>query len=179
MADDPEPPAETPQLVVGKPRHPLLARAVAALVWAERGVFFAIGALLFMGALALLKDSLSPLFGMLAGAGSGATGFGSRFLDIILLVLIFVELAYTVVLSLRGAVLLAEPFLIVGLIAVIRRMLVITAGDATGKSGSVMQSASELAVLTGIVIVFVFAIFLLRSKPKRGFEIDNEDVLSD
>ena len=48
-------------------------------------------------------------------------------LDRILLILIIGEILYTVQVSFREHVLTAEPFLIVGLIAVTRRLLVLTA----------------------------------------------------
>ncbi len=145
--------------------------AVGVLMWAERGVFFTIGVLLFLAAIVLLVRSTESLWGLATHPRSDAIAFGSQFLDIILLVLMVVELAYTVVLSLRGAVLLAEPFLIVGLIAVIRRMLVITVGEVNGAgeapAGAIItQSAAELAILTGVVIVFVGSIVLLRSRPR-------------
>jgi uncharacterized membrane protein (DUF373 family) len=103
--------------------------------------------------------------------------YGSEFLDVVLLVLMVVELAYTVILSLRGAVLLAEPFLIVGLIAVIRRMLVITVGEVGAHSGSVSQNATELAILSGIVVVFVGSIVILRRSPRRDREIERLEPL--
>jgi len=145
---------------------PFVRRATAALVWAERIVFFAIGALLFLAAIALLKTSVGVLFFMFVGGPEPPIGYASEFLDAVLLVLMIVELAYTVILSLRGSVLQAEPFLIVGLIAVIRRILVITVGEA-GHGGSVSQNVLELAILTGVVIVFVGAIALLRTRPVR------------
>jgi hypothetical protein len=146
-------------------------RAIGVLIWAERGVFFSIGALLFVAAIVLLVRSTDSLFGMMTHPREDTIRYGSEFLDIILLVLMVVELAYTVVLSLRGAVLLAEPFLIVGLIAVIRRILVITVGEvsaanAAPKGTVITQSAAELAILTGVVIVFVGSIVLLRSRPE-------------
>jgi uncharacterized membrane protein len=76
-----------------------------------------------------------------------------------------VELAYTVMLSLRGAMLAAEPFLIVGLIAVIRRILVITVGHVkqSNSSGAASpQSLLELGVLSGVILAFVISIVLLR-----------------
>ena len=85
---------------------PFIKRAVLSLIWAERLVFFAIGVLLFVGALALLKESATVLFKMYF-VGLPTTEFGSKFLDVVLLVLMIVELAYTVILSLRGAVLQA------------------------------------------------------------------------
>jgi uncharacterized membrane protein (DUF373 family) len=126
--------------------------------------------LLFGAAAALLKQSAAILINMFQGAGSPIF-FGSQFLDVILLVLMVVELAYTVLLSLRGSVLMAEPFLIVGLIAVIRRILVITVGEHGPSGASVASSAYELGILTGVVIVFVASIFLLRRRPLREGEI--------
>ncbi len=144
-----------------------MRKAVLALVWAERLVFFAIGLLLFGASLALLKEGFEVLVEMFAGGPNSPIAYGSEFLDVILLVLMIVELAYTVVLSLRGAVLLAEPFLIVGLIAVIRRILVITVGEKGVSATSVMQNAWELGILTAVVVVFVGSIFALRARPER------------
>ena len=123
--------------------QPFVRNSVSLLTWAERIVFVIIGILLFLAALALLRQSVTILFAMVAG-DKPPIAYGSAFLDVVLLVLMVVELAYTVILSLRGAVLLAEPFLIVGLIAVIRRMLVITVGEVGARAGSVTQNATEL-----------------------------------
>ena len=49
-----------------------------------------------------------------------------RVLDQLLVVLMLVEILYTVRLSIRSHTLVTEPFLVVGLIASIRRILVIT-----------------------------------------------------
>ncbi len=165
MAKEKQPPA----------LKPFVRTAVGVLVWAERIVFFAIGILLFVAALALLAQSVSVLVHMFAGPDKPAT-YGSAFLDVVLLVLMLVELAYTVILSLRGAVLLAEPFLIVGLIGVIRRMLVITVGeaDASKHVGGVSANLAELGVLTGVVIIFVGSIALLRARGNDPSPFEQE-----
>ena len=160
----------------GPSPQPFIRRAVLALVWAERIVFFAIGILLFGAAIALMKQSVVDLFRMFGGSGS-AIHDGSQFLDVILLVLMVVELAYTVILSLRGAVLMAEPFLIVGLIAVIRRMLVITVGEPGEHGQSGAANLPELGILTLIVIVFVGAIALMRARPKNADPFSDADPL--
>lgn len=167
---------QSPAQPIPSPK-PFVQRAVLLLVWAERIVFMVIGVLLFLAALALLKQSFVVLFEMISGPKT-AIAYGSEFLDVVLLVLMVVELAYTVILSLRGAVLLAEPFLIVGLIAVIRRMLVITVGEVGARQGNVSENALELAILTGIVVVFVGSIVLLRTRPQREdeFRLDDESV---
>ena len=50
-------------------------------------------------------------------------------LDRILLIIIFVEVLYTVQVSFRQHILRPEPFLVVGLIAVTRRILVLDCGN--------------------------------------------------
>jgi uncharacterized membrane protein (DUF373 family) len=144
---------------------------VGALVWMERSTFVFIGVLLFAVALTLLLRSAATLGELVTVPHAQAIVVGNHILDSILFVLILVELAYTVVLSLRGATLLAEPFLIVGLIAVIRRVLVITVGEVEGvpgpTTGTFSSNGTELLVLTVVVVAFVFAIWLLRRSGDR------------
>ena len=54
------------------------------------------------------------------------TQYGVQVLDQLLFVLVLVEILHTVRISIRAHEILIEPFLIVGLIASIRRVLVIT-----------------------------------------------------
>jgi uncharacterized membrane protein (DUF373 family) len=90
-----------------------------------------------------IVDSLDGTYGSVSVAAP-------QLLDHILLVLILVEIVYTVVLSLRAHRLVAQPFIVVGLIAVIRRILfVFTPGS------QIKASTTELAVLIGMVAVFV------------------------
>jgi uncharacterized membrane protein (DUF373 family) len=135
----------------------------------EQLIFFIIGAMLFTAALALLARALIVLWALIISPAGETMMAGASFLDVVLLVLMVVELAYTVVLSLRGVVLSAEPFLIVGLIAVIRRILVITVGEVHGgaTSSQLSQNAAiELAILTGVVLAFVLSITMLRSRSR-------------
>jgi uncharacterized membrane protein (DUF373 family) len=139
---------------------------------AEHVVFFAIGVLLFVVALVLLARTAANVLPMFDPNGH-VIETATSLLDQILLVLMLVELAYTVVLSLRGAVLVAEPFLVVGLIAVIRRILVITVGEPrTANAARAASSATlwELGVLTGVVLVFVGSIVLLRTRRRTRAE---------
>jgi uncharacterized membrane protein (DUF373 family) len=155
-----------------------LRQALGSLVWAERAIFFVTGLLLFAGALALLKRSVELLGPMFAGDSGFALAYASQFLDVVLLVLMLIELAYTVMLSLRGSVLQAEPFLIVGLIAVIRRMLVITVGEHVRSGVSPTTSANELAILTGVVLALVASIYVLRLHPQHDpnlYELTDDD----
>jgi uncharacterized membrane protein (DUF373 family) len=94
-------------------------------------------------------------------------------LDQLLLVLMLVELLHTVRISVRSEALLMEPFLIVGLIASIRRILVITMQAAKMMEQATPElkeaadvafrnTMAELGLLGFLILVFVFAIYLLR-----------------
>ena len=89
-------------------------------------------------------------------------------LDRLLLILLVVELLYTVQVSFREHGLIPEPFLLVGLIAAIRRVLVLTAefGEVRDQTDIVFQHlVVELAVLTFLIVALVVSLVLLR---KRG-----------
>jgi uncharacterized membrane protein (DUF373 family) len=89
-------------------------------------------------------------------------------LDRILLVLMIVELLYTVKVSFREHALVPEPFLIVGLIAVTRRILVVTAQLAVlleKPNETVFRSAMlELGILTVMVVALVASLWMLRKR---------------
>src|ERR1700716_3127367 len=95
-----------------------------------------------------------------------------RVLNELLIVLMLVEILHTVRISIRSHKLAAEPFLVVGLIASIRRILVITLEAATltkegtwtteGASGIFHSSMVELGLLGLLILVFVISITLLR-----------------
>ena len=85
-------------------------------------------------------------------------------LDRLLLAFIFVELINTirVTLSERG-IFIAEPFLLVGLIAVVRRILLLTAGLEQAASTEQFQNMLiELGIMTGLVIVLTIALYFSR-----------------
>lgn len=132
------------------------------LIAAERAIFSFVGFLLFVAAFVLAVRAAADVWALVSGPYDAIISAGTAFLDMMLLVLMLVELAYTVTVSLRGAVLSAEPFLIVALIAVIRRMLVITIGDVNRGLGA---QPAELGVLTGVVLALVASIVLLRRLP--------------
>ena len=91
-------------------------------------------------------------------------------LDRILLIVIFVEVLYTVQVSFREHLLKPEPFLVVGLIAVTRRILVLTAemSKLAKESEAAFQNAMiELALLTVLIVALVVCLRTL-SHSKRN-----------
>jgi phosphate starvation-inducible membrane PsiE len=85
-------------------------------------------------------------------------------LNSVLLVMMTMEIVYTVAISLESHTLVAEPFLIIGTIAAIRRMLVITATstEAEQKPEMFQNTLIELGLLAATVIALAVAIWVLR-----------------
>jgi uncharacterized membrane protein (DUF373 family) len=95
-------------------------------------------------------------------------------LDRILLIIIFVEVFYTVQVSFRQRLLQPGPFLVVGLIAVTRRILVVTAElpKMIRENEIVFRNAMlELALLTVLIVALVVCLHLIRpSDPNSAAE---------
>ena len=152
------------------PELPKSSRAWVARVFmaVEDVTYVGLGVLLAGSAFILLATGLIS-FGQNLISGSLATNIVSL-LDRILLILLVVELLYTVQVSFREGALVPEPFLLVGLIAVIRRVLVLTAelAQVHDKPDPVFQRfIVELGVLTLMIVALVVSLVLLRGRKER------------
>jgi uncharacterized membrane protein (DUF373 family) len=100
-------------------------------------------------------------------------------LDGMLLVFIFTELIHTVRAVIEEKVLVAEPFLIVGIVAGIRRLIVVSA-EAKDLLGTpdFTHAILEMGVLAAAIIFLTLSIFLLRhtshSEPRSAHEPGDE-----
>ena len=84
-------------------------------------------------------------------------------LDETLLVFMVVELLHTVRITLRDHALAAEPFLVVGLIAGVRRILILTASSDSLQSGpQFFVYWVQLLLLIVLVVAMVVALFIWR-----------------
>src|SRR5450759_4309480 len=90
-------------------------------------------------------------------------------LDRILLTLIVAELVYTLRFVLRTHEIVVEPFLYIGLIAVVRRILIVTAEfERTSLSGRALTNLLlELGLLGLLVPALAAAIFLVRRADRH------------
>jgi uncharacterized membrane protein (DUF373 family) len=155
---------------VDLPELPQPARVLVARVFTivEDVTYVGLGILLAGSSFVLLVTGLIS-FGRNLMAGSLATNIVGL-LDRILLILLVVELLYTVQVSFRERILVPEPFLLVGLIAVIRRVLVLTAelAQVHDKPDPVFQRfIMELGVLTFMIVALVISLVLLRNRKSR------------
>jgi len=87
------------------------------------------------------------------------------------------EIVYTVAISLRSHTLNAEPFLIIGVIAAIRRMLVITATStqAEAQPEQFHNMLIELGLLAATVVALAAAIAILRYSANRYGERETNE----
>lgn len=136
-----------------------------AFTWVEDIVYVGLGVLLAASALVMLGEAaVSFSHDLVHAALPGAI---ISLLDRLLLVLMIVELLYTVQVSFREHALVPEPFLIVGLVAATRRVLVLTA-EFTGAQGPAESgfrvTMIELVVLTGMIVALVASLLMLRGR---------------
>lgn len=135
---------------------------------AEDVIYIGLGILLAATAFALLiRESIFFMDYVLTGTLSENIVF---VLDRILLVIIFVEVLYTVQVSFRQHTLQPEPFLVVGLIAVTRRILVLTAELsklAKETPSGFYNSMIELGLLTVLVLALVLSLRMSRQSDRN------------
>ena len=146
---------------------------------AEVLIYSILAALLFVTALATIANA-----GKMLWEGLGHWTIAAQtllVLDQLLVVLMLVEILHTVRISIHSHILVTEPFLIVGLIASIRRILVITLEGAnltqggtwsTENASKFRASMTELGLLGLLVLILVLSIALLRryAPPPKNIE---------
>jgi uncharacterized membrane protein (DUF373 family) len=144
-----------------------VALADRGLRVAEQVVYLLACVLLLGGAVVLLVKAGYDLV-MLRGDGVSDTA--SSMLDTLLLVFVLIELLSAVRATITEHHLLAEPFLLVGVIATIKE-LVVTANEARDKTGEAFDEAAiEIGVLSGLLLILAVALFLLRRKEREPEE---------
>jgi uncharacterized membrane protein (DUF373 family) len=141
-------------------------RLQAAIRVVEVGIYVAVAALLVLAAGFTLVGTVVDVIRDSASRPVADTGV--FVLERVLLVFIIAELLYTLRIIDFGGRILVEPFLFIGLIAIVRRVLVVTAEVERGKTQS-SDILLEIGVLGGLALVFAVAIHLLRrSAPETA-----------
>ena len=142
------------------------------LGWAEDVVYVGIAALLFVSAVFLLfvaGDELLQVFDDFAATPV------VEVLDTLLLVFIVVELLSAVRRTLTQRELIAEPFLIVGIIASIKEIVVLSvkAAESIGEGAAFRDQLWQIGVLGVVVVLLGVTAWLLRRKEREPSEGSN------
>ena len=136
------------------PARRVQSSGIRSSVWllehAQDVVTAVVGAVLIVLAGVLLVSGIASFIHAMTRSLSGGslTVAATTLLDQVLLVLILVEIVYTVVLSLQTHRLQAQPFVVVGLVAVVRKILLVLSGETP-------VGTAELALLIALVAVFI------------------------
>jgi F0F1-type ATP synthase assembly protein I len=150
--------------------HPRLGYRVGVLVdHFESAVYGIAFLLLVIAAVLVVIGGVQPMVQAATGKISKLEG-GVLALDRILLVLIIGELAYTLrtVLLYREIALAAEPFLFIGLIATVRRILIVTAAfEQPHSDHELNRLLLQLGALGLLVLGIAAAIFMIRYSAER------------
>jgi uncharacterized membrane protein (DUF373 family) len=142
---------------------------LAGLVGFEVLLYAAVGVLLAAAAVLVLVGTVSELYHAVS-AGEGAVGIGVNVLDRILLTLIIAELVYTLRFVLRTHEIVVEPFLFIGLIAVVRRILIVTAQFERLPAGgrALTNLLLELGLLGFLAVSLAVSVHLVRRARPGG-----------
>lgn len=146
-----------------------------ALVLVEDAIYVSIAALLSLGAIVLVVRAGVELVN---GALSSDPDPLLDTLDAILLVFIFVELLYAVRITLKERQIVAEPFLIAGILVCIKEIIVLavkSANEYIGKGPEFARAMTEIGLLGALVLLLAASGVLLRKKEKEPEENENSD----
>jgi uncharacterized membrane protein (DUF373 family) len=148
-------------------------RADGVLAWGEVAIYFGTALILLAGAAILVGDAVTTFIDQLAD-GAPLQAAAAEVLSILLLVFVFVELLGAVRKTLRERRLLAEPFLLVGIIASIKEIVVVAGAERPKDEGfeAFRNGMVEVGVLAGVVLILAVAAFLLRAREEKPPEED-------
>jgi uncharacterized membrane protein (DUF373 family) len=133
----------------------------------EQGIYAAIATFLLVAAVGLFIGAIRLV--LLLPSFERVTGTVVTLLDQLLLVFMVAELLHTVRVTLRDRSLAAEPFLIVAVIAGVRRILILTAKAETVQPGPAFEVFwVELLLLIALVLSMVVALLLWRRAYADG-----------
>jgi len=138
------------------------------LALGEDGIYLVAGGLLAATAVVLLVSTAGTFVGAIKGGNLRAHAI--EILDSLLLVIMLVEILHTIRITIREHTLVMEPFLIVGLIASVRRILILTPEAAEflkSDPSAFRNSMIELVLLTLLILVLVVCIAILRRSASR------------
>jgi len=159
---------------VAEPHEPVVEPADRVLNLTENVVYAFVGALLAAGAVIVLAV---VAYHLVRDIGKGVEEGVTTALDGLLLVFILLELLAGVRATMREKKLIAEPFLIVGIIASIKEIVVLTlqTKDSNGSDNEAFRNAmTEIGVLAGVILLLALASYLVRRKEREPEE-DKED----
>ncbi len=134
---------------------------------AELVVYVGVAVVLVGAALAVL---ISTAYGLVEQSDDGTRRAVTAALDGLLLVFILVELLGAVRATIAERRLVAEPFLLVGIIASIKAIVVASLDAATAEGAAFDDQITEVGVLAAVILLLAASGWLVRRKEREPTE---------
>jgi uncharacterized membrane protein (DUF373 family) len=143
-----------------------VAAVAETVLYALAGLVLAAGAFVLVGKAGY--DFLTGAF------DEGVLEAARLALDTLLLTFIFVELFSAVRLTLHEQRLVAEPFLLVGIIAAIKELVLLSGAEDLRERGfeQFRNGMIEIGVVVGVVLVLAICTLLLRRSRREPSELE-------
>ena len=135
-------------------------------------MYLGVGLLLLASALVVLGNAA---YHLVTDVDEGVREAIEAMLDALLLTFILVELLSAVRATLEERQLVAEPFILVGIIATIKELVVLAAFGAEELAPE--DLALELGTLAGVLLALAVAAWLVRRKEREPEESDDDDAV--
>ena len=136
---------------------------------AEMILYGVVAVILVAGAALVLVDTARTF---VEDLGDDVSGAATALLAELLLVFVFVELLGAVRTTLRERQLIAEPFLLVGIIAAIKEIVVVAGAERPADAGfeEFRNSMIEVGVLALVILALAISALLLRRREREPEE---------
>ncbi len=157
-------------------REPVADSADRVLLIAENVVYAFAGVLLAGGAVLVLG---AVMWHLVIDVGKGVEKGVTTALDGLLLVFILLELLAGVRATMKQKTLVAEPFLIVGIIASIKEIVVLAleSKEIYATDDAAFENAmTEIGVLAVVILLLSMACYLVRRKEREPEEEDEAET---
>jgi uncharacterized membrane protein (DUF373 family) len=140
-----------------------------AFMGAEQMIYGIAAIALVAGAVALLVEAVVSF---LDSVGNDVVAAATELLGVLLLVFVFVELLGAVRVTMRERRLVAEPFLLVGIIASIKEIVVVAGAENPEQQGwqAFGQAMIEVGALALVILVLAISSLLLRRREREPAE---------
>ena len=148
------------------------ATVVRVIERLEESIYLIVAALLLLAAVFLVVSGIRDAVNELMGS-EDPVQIVLTLLDKGLLLFMVAELLHTVRITVNERTLAAEPFLIVGLIAGIRRVLILTA--QTEGTFSWSTQGIQIVILTALILVMAVAILVWRRSERLATARDRAE----
>jgi uncharacterized membrane protein (DUF373 family) len=150
-----------------EPEDGVVAFADGGLRIAEKGFYLLAGAVLIAVGAVLLVQAVATF---VADLDEDVVVAATTLLGTLLLAFVFVELLGAVRATVREGRLVAEPFLLVGIIAAIKELVIVAGSPKEEQFDAFRDAMIEIGVLAVVILLLAIAVLLVRRREREPAE---------